>query len=238
MEFVTIMKAATEISVLLLCAAVVIWQTINDRNRQTDREKEYSQMTQGIIDKLKEQNDTMLQEILHKVDTGHMITSEEDRDITKIEKEIEAYIAQILKETGANRVALFRYHNGGKDYNGRSFLRMSMTNETVSGGTLPIQQQSQNLFRSVFFGLVHSLEDNGYDYINDVEEIQKTDAGFYHYLNDFGIKSKYTFALYNTSKTIIGFITIDFATPGKEHTDIVLECMQDKKIKIETLLNL
>ena len=145
---------------------------------------------------------------------------------------------QILKDTGANRVALFRYHNGGKDYNGRSFLRMSMTNETVSGGTLPIQQQSQNLFRSMFFGLIHSLDDNGYDYINDVEDIQKTDAGFYHYLTDFGIRSKYSFALYNSHKTIIGFITIDFATVGNEHTQKVLECMQDKKIKIETLLNL
>lgn len=238
MEIVTIIKAISEVGVLVLCAAVVIWQVINDRNRQNKREEEDSSITQDIIDKLKEQNDLMLKEIIQKVDMGHTITQEEDKDISKVEKELELYLSQILKETNANRVSLFRYHNGGKDYSGRSFLRMSMTNEVVKGGTALIQHQSQNLFRSMFFGLIHSLEDNGYDYIDDIENIKDRDTGFYSYLKDFDIMSKYSIALYSSHKNMIGFITIDFANKDDANVNVISDCLQDKKIKVETLLNL
>ncbi len=238
MEIVTIIKAISEVGVLVLCAAVVIWQVINDRNRQNKREEEDGSITQDIIDQLKEQNDLMLKEIIQKVDMGHTITQEEDKDISKVEKELELYLSQILKETNANRVSLFRYHNGGKDYSGRSFLRMSMTNEVVKGGTALIQHQSQNLFRSMFFGLIHSLEDNGYDYIDDIENIKERDTGFYSYLKDFDIMSKYSIALYSSYKNIIGFITIDFANKDDANVNVISDCLQDKKIKVETLLNL
>lgn len=238
MDIVTIIKAILDVGILTLCAAVVVWQFINDRNRQGKKEEEYSSITQDIIGKLREQNDLMLKEIIQKVDMGHMITQEEDKDISKVEKELEMYLSEILKDTRSNRVALFRYHNGGKDYNGRSFLRMSMTNEVVKGGTALIQHQSQNLFRSMFFGLIHSLEDNGYDYIEDIENIKEQDTGFYSYLKDFGINAKYSIALYSSHRNIIGFLTIDFA--NKDDVDIknVIDCLQDKKIKLETLLNL
>lgn len=238
MELVAIIKACCEVGVLLLCSAVVIWQFLNDRKRQDIRENEYSVATQDIINKLREQNNMMLKEILQKVDMGHTISLEEDKDISKVEKELELYLSQILKETGSNRVSLFRYHNGGKDYNGRSFLRMSMTNEVVKGGTALIQNQCQNLFRSMFFGLIHSLEDNGYDYIEDIEHIKDLDTGFYSYLKDFDINAKYSIALYSAQKNIIGFLTIDFSNKDDADTKRVIDCLQDKKIKIETLLNL
>ena len=40
MELVAVIKAISEIGVLLLCGAVVIWQVINDRNRQSKRNSE------------------------------------------------------------------------------------------------------------------------------------------------------------------------------------------------------
>lgn len=238
MEIVAVIKAVLEVGVLALCAAVVIWQVINDRNRQAKIEEEYGAITQGIIDKLGEQNDLMLKQIIQKVDMGHTITTEEDKDISKVEKELEEYLSNLLKETNANRVALFRYHNGGKDYNGRSFLRMSMTNEVVKGGTALIQPQCQNLFRSMFFGLMHSLEDNGYDYVDNIEEIKDCDAGFYRYLKDFGIIGKYSVALYNNSSNIMGFLTVDFANTDHLEIKEIIRCLQENKIKVETLLNL
>lgn len=238
MELISVIKALSEVGVLVFCAAIVMWQAINDKMRQQKREDEYNNLTNDVIEKLKTQNDVMLQQIIQKVDMGHTITSEEDKDISKVEKEIEFYLSEILKETGANRVALFRYHNGGKDYSGRSFLRMSMTNEAVSGGVAPIQNQSQNLFRSMFFGLVRSLEDNGYDYVEDVEFLKEQDAGFYSYLKTFGIEAKYSVAIYNMNKTIIGFLTIDFFNRNGLDVDKIKNLLQEKKIKIETLLSL
>ena len=151
MELIAVIKALLEVGVLALCSAVVIWQVINDKKRQLERDSNYSSFTQEIINQLRDQNDLMLQQIIKKVDMGHTITKEEDNDTARVEKELELYLSQILKETNANRVSLFRYHNGGKDYNGRSFLRMSMTNEVVKCGTGLIQPQCQNLFRSMFF---------------------------------------------------------------------------------------
>lgn len=238
MDLVTIIRTISEVGILVVCGAIVVWQNISDKTRQRERDEEYSSFTQNIIAQLKEQNNLMLQQIIQKVDAGHTITSEEDSDTLKVEKELEEYLADILKKINANRVALFRYHNGGKDYNGRSFLRMSMTNEVVSGGTALIQPQSQNLFRSMFFNLMHSLEDNGYDYITNIEDIKECDAGFYRYLKDFGINAKYSVALYNNNNSIVGFITVDFANISNLDTKEIASCLQENKIKIETLLNL
>lgn len=238
MEFMTIIKAVAEFGFLIICGGIVIWEVLNDKKRQAQVEKNYDDFMGTIIDKLNEQNSAMLQQILNRVENGHVITSEEDKDISKVEKELEFYLDEILKETNANRVSIFRYHNGGKDYNGRSFLRMSMTNEVVKGGTALIQPQSQNLFRSMFFGLIHSLEDNDYDIIKDIEDIEEQDSGFYGYLKDFGIEAKYTMALHNNEHSIVGFMTLDFAKKEDLDQEHLLTYLPEKKVKIETLLNL
>ena len=51
MELVTIIKAISEVGVLLLCAAVVIWQVVNDKIRQNKKNDDYSSITQDIIEK-------------------------------------------------------------------------------------------------------------------------------------------------------------------------------------------
>lgn len=238
MELATIIQLVSEVGILIICAAVVVWQVITDKTKQQKHQDSFQEISESIIKSLKDQNDFMLEQIIKKVDTGHMISPEEDSNISKIERELEMYLAEVLRETGANRASLFRYHNGGKDYNGRSFLRMSMTNEVVKGGTALIQHQSQNLFRSMFYGLIRSLEDNGYDFVDDIENIKETDTGFYRYLRDFDIAAKYSVALYGFTGKIIGFINIDFANKNDVDLERITNCLNGKKVKIETLLNL
>lgn len=238
MELATIIQLISEVGILIICAAVVIWQVITDKTKQQKHQDSFQEISESIIKSLKDQNDFMLEQIINKVDTGHMISPEEDSNISKIERELEMYLAEILRETGANRASLFRYHNGGKDYNGRSFLRMSMTNEVVKGGTALIQHQSQNLFRSMFYGLIRSLEDNGYDFVDDIENIKEADTGFYRYLRDFDIAAKYSVALYGFTGKIIGFINVDFANKNDVNLERITNCLNGKKVKIETLLNL
>lgn len=238
MELATIIQLVSEVGILIICAAVVIWQVITDKTKQQKHQDSFQEISESIIKSLKDQNDFMLEQIIKKVDTGHMISPEEDSNISKIERELEMYLAEVLRETGANRASLFRYHNGGKDYNGRSFLRMSMTNEVVKGGTALIQHQSQNLFRSMFYGLIRSLEDNGYDFVDDIENIKETDTGFYRYLRDFDIAAKYSVALYGFTGKIVGFINIDFANKNDVDLERITNCLNGKKVKIETLLNL
>lgn len=238
MELATIIQLVSEVGILIICAAVVVWQVITDKTKQQKHQDSFQEISESIIKSLKDQNDFMLEQIIKKVDTGHMISPEEDSNISKTERELEMYLAEVLRETGANRASLFRYHNGGKDYNGRSFLRMSMTNEVVKGGTALIQHQSQNLFRSMFYGLIRSLEDNGYDFVDDIENIKETDTGFYRYLRDFDIAAKYSVALYGFTGKIIGFINIDFANKNDVDLERITNCLNGKKVKIETLLNL
>ena len=238
MELAVIVQTLSEVGILILCAAVVIWQVVNDKVRQQKREDKYEATTNEFIEALKEQNEQMLEKIINKVDMGHMISSEEDKNTSRVEKELETCLDDVLKETGANRVSLFRYHNGGKDYNGRSFLRMSMTNEVVSGGTAPIQQSSQNLFRSMFFSLIGSLEETGVSYIKDVETVKDIDNGFYGYLKYFDIRAKYSTAVYNEKHSIVGFLTVDFHNLEGINDDNVIRVLSEIKLKVEALLNL
>ena len=66
MELIAVIKALLEVGVLALCSAVVIWQVINDKKRQLERDSNYSSFTQEIINQLRDQNDLMLQQIIKR----------------------------------------------------------------------------------------------------------------------------------------------------------------------------
>ena len=92
----------------------------------------------------------------------------------------------MLIATGASRASLVQYHNGGKGVNRQSFLKMSMTNEQVQLGVKPIISTFKDQFRSVLAYFVKEINEKGYCYIDDFEDLQSIDAGTYEFLRDRG----------------------------------------------------
>ena len=123
------------------------------------------------FDKMIEMMQTQNKELINTIITGvttHVPTPEENDKLTKVSEEIDHTLQNILIETGASRVSLVQYHNGGKGVNRQSFLKMSITNEQVQLGVKPFISEFKDQFRSVLAYFVKQLNDTDYCYIDNV----------------------------------------------------------------------
>lgn len=236
-EWLEVAKAISELGILVVCAALVVVMFWLNYKRNNKKEDDKDTKLNELMDKVQKQNDMLVQQIVSGV-VKHNLSDEQNSSLTKIEKEINQYLKEIQMKTNASRVSLVRYHNGNKGLDGLSFLKMSMTNECVRMGIQPIMHEFQNYFRSFLPYWSQQLDETGICYIDDVEDVKDLDNSLYGYLKTRGVQSKYGIALRNMSDTVIGFICVEYLDKDCVNKDTVEECLRDKKLKIETLLNL
>jgi len=258
MEFINLIKSYIEIGMLGLSAVTVItmlwlyfkkgFSIIDKRDKQIDKNNKtqddrYAELLNIILEQNK-QNQEMLQKQLSELSssvikgvTGHVLPDDENNSLSKIESDINDCLKRALNKTGSSRVCLVRFHNGGRDMNGLSFLKMSMTNESVKLGLSSLMPEFQNMFRSFFSYLCEKLVEEGHCYVDNINILKDVDTTMYEFLYSRDIKSIYSIPILNKNNTVIGFIYIECANNTEVDRAQVEECLHDKKIKIETLLN-
>lgn len=126
---------------------------------------------------------------------------------------------------------------GGRGLNKISFLKMSMTNEVVKIGVQPFISEFQNQFRAMFSYWVNEIDKRGYCNINNIDELKEKDASMYEFLKVRNIQAKFGIGIKNEERTTIGFICMEFLDNDNVNQEIVVKSLQNKKIKIETLLS-
>ena len=207
-------------------------------NQKRDKEYEAEREKQKKRNKeLQENYNSMIQDIIKGVSKKHL-TPIESKNIGKIEKEINDIINQILLETGASRVCIVKYHNGNKDMTGKSFLKMSMTNEVVNLGVAPMMSDFRDLFRSLLAYWCHEIETKECCIISDVEDLKDIDITMYQYLTVRNIEAKYGIGLKDNDGNIIGFICIEYLNKSDFDLKKINNVMIKDFPKIETLVSL
>lgn len=213
---------------------ILFLKTNKKRQSEYDQErKEYKEMNKEIHDNYT----AMIQDIVQGVSKRHL-TFEESKELIQIEKQINDVINLILKETNASRVCIVKYHNGNKDMTGKSFLKMSMTNEVVNIGIAPMMQDFKDIFRSLLSYWCHELEKNEVCVIRNAEEIKGKDVTMYQYLVTRNIESKYGTVLKDNDGNIIGFICIEYLDKKDFDLEKINKTMEDNLPKIQTLVSL
>lgn len=213
---------------------ILFLKTNKKRQSEYDQErKEYKEMNKEIHDNYT----AMIQDIVQGVSKRHL-TFEESKELIQIEKQINDVINLILKETNASRVCIVKYHNGNKDMTGKSFLKMSMTNEVVNIGIAPMMQDFKDIFRSLLSYWCHELERNEVCVIRNAEEIKGKDVTMYQYLVTRNIESKYGTVLKDNDGNIIGFICIEYLDKKDFDLEKINKTMEDNLPKIQTLVSL
>lgn len=257
--FLDLVKPYLEVGVLGLAAIFLVLFAILALKRFIEREKELidttnkhsknsdarcDEMFKTVIEQ-NQQNQLLLQQQLQELTkhiingvTNHTISAEENTALSEKEIQINACLKRIQQKTDASRVALVRFHNGGRDMNGLSFLKMSMTNECPGQGFSSIMPDFQNLFRSFFSYWCESLIKDGKCYIDDIEILKEKDTTMYEYFLSRNVQAIYGIAITNNDGSIIGYICIEFVNKDNVNMEQVEHCLHDKKIKIETILTL
>lgn len=192
---------------------------------------------QNDYDNLQGKYDNIIKDIIQGVSKKHLTPTESNK-IGKIEKQINDIIKEILQETGASRVCIVKYHNGNKDMTGKSFLKMSMTNEVVNLGVAPMMAEFKDLFRSLLAYWCHEIEINDFCVIKDAEELKDKDITMYQYLTVRNIESKYGIALRDVDNNIIGFICVEYLNKRDFNLDKIQSVMSKDFPKIEALISL
>ena len=258
MEWLEASKAYLEIGVLGICAilvACIAWfsfkryhKDLDTKDKKIDKkDSDLEAKFNVMLEMIQKQNqeyqeqqskntELLIQSIINGI-TNHAPSPEENTKLTKITEEINHILQEMLIATGASRASLIQYHNGGKGVNRQSFLKMSMTNEQVQLGVKPIISTFKDQFRSVLAYFVKEINEKGYCYIDDFEDLRSIDAGTYEFLRDRGVEAKYGFAIHNTDNTI-GFVCIEYNDKSKARPDLVDKVFKDKQKVMETLLSL
>ena len=220
-----------------LAVLVIIFLYIKDRNKRQKEYDEDREERRKRTDEFHKNYNSIVQDIVQGVSIKHL-TPAEGKNIAQIEKQINDIINVILKDTKASRVCIVKYHNGNKDMMGKSFLKMSMTNEAVSIGVAPMMGEFKDLFRSLLAYWCHEIETKKYCVIEDTENLKDVDVTMYQYLSVRNIEAKYGTALRDNDGYVVGFICIEYLDKKDFNLDNIKHSMKKNFPKIETLITL
>lgn len=205
-------------------------QELNEKQQEDNKEAEK---------RLVEKYDTILKsltQVTHNTTSQH--SYEEEESGRKTDELVNNYLAKLLATTGANRACCFLYHNGGKSVIGRSFQKMSLWYEQVDVVTTPIMRTYQQMPRMMFPVLNQKMAEQGYYYIENIEDIKNTDVNTYQSLKGHGTRSAFLHCLKATNGVISGFILVEFVANDYDpkHKKEITHCLHDKALKISSVL--
>lgn len=126
------------------------------------------------------------------------------KEITpKINKELNL----LAEEINADRALLFEFSNGNSNLIGLPFLYHTATSEVIRIGNAPMAQHFQKVNTSILAQLFEHLENKGYFYVSDIEEIKSIYPTLYVLLKPEDIKSLLLYSIYGVDDTI-GFVMV------------------------------
>lgn len=228
MDFASIVKLITDAGVSVACSAVLIfvfWKIIEKELKESEDARKASE----------EQNKKILEKLLDY--TPYAITPKKYDENVIIDREINDVLTRLKDSLNPSRAYLVTFHNGGKDLSGLSFLKMSMRNEVTGPSIKPMQSEFQNVFRNTLSYWCNELAEKGFCYVDDYKVLEQVDRSFYDFMDSRGVTSLYGKAIMSHDNHIIGFVGIEYMGTPEVSLDRIEHCLNDKKMKIETILN-
>jgi hypothetical protein len=125
-------------------------------------------------------------------------------------------LLEIQEEIGSDRIWITQFHNGGHFYpTGKSIQKFSMIYEVVSPGTIPTQNNFQNIPINLFSKSINHMLEEEIMCIPDFKDETKPTYGLKYLAEQTGCKSEYGFALKTLNGKLIGIMGIDYVKTRK-----------------------
>ena len=238
-----ILDAISDYSVTIIIIGLfvlLVWQMFSQKKEREIADQKRQEQQDAYLKELNKNQQDYLQNLLDRsIAALKVAVSEKEENHIKEEPDNYLYNSNIidtmvkgLEETKASHAFFFSYHNGGKDYEGRSYQRMSCINEVTNGRVQPLQSKYNNMFRTSIYYVYKALNDTGYYDIMDIEDIKEEDPGTYHMLLQDGIRANIGCTVVNPDGDAIGFIALAFSEPISDKT-LAVSILKRCKYKIE-----
>ena len=190
------------------------WEAQKEKENQAKFEQQ-TELMQKLLDK---ENDLPVK--VH--------TKEEEEEVNKINDFVRDQIDKLRKDTGANRIGFYTFHNGSY-FSGSSipFAKMSLYSESLDFVSAPVMMLYQNMPQQLMPGVIKEISDDGRYYIDDIEKIRESDSSTYHILTARGTRHALIQGVRDNIKGMyLGFISVEYSTNDPvdsiEKTGVVL----------------
>lgn len=138
---------------------------------------------------------------------------EEDILATAINSRKMEILKHALEKSKASRVAIFTYHNGGKDYLGRSHQRMSCTNETTAPGVSSIQNKYNNIYRTFLWYVYSNLQNSPHIDMSNICDYKDIDYPMYDACMMDNVQAMYIHSIKDKRDRDVGYVAFMFDKP-------------------------
>ena len=206
-----------------------------EKNNEENAQNNLQIMQLAIKEGMKDFGDSFkseLREIVEWVKKPAIHTVQDEECNHAINEYIDQQLSCIIRETKADRVLFFSYHNGGTDILGRGFQKMSITNEQDNSWTSPVMGDFQNIPRTMFSILFKNLAKRNFYCIMDLNDIKEEDGASYQLFKSHNAKQIMCQALKTEAGLMVGFIVAEFITINCDNLNKVKEILNKKSLKI------
>lgn len=150
--------------------------------------------------------------------------------------QIQKILSELIEDTNGDRALLFEFSNGISNLAGLPFLFINATSESLRSGTSSVAHLYQRINVSLFADFITELEEKGYFYIEDIEEIKNVYPFIYNFVKPNGTKSMLFYVIYGVDDAL-GFVILSSVRENFTRKD-TLPKIAEVAQKISALLNL
>lgn len=239
MDLGTIVGYIAEYGTLPIVLALLIYLVISFHKQNKDMEAKMAEQDKKQDEreeKQREETTKLYERLLKGVTAPQIHTSEEEEDNRNVNNFIDEQLSCLLSENKANRAYVFMYHNGGKDMMGRSFQKMSITNEAVDANTVSIMNSYQNVPRSMFPTLYKTLVSQDMFAVKSTEEIKDSDPVLYQMLVSHNVHKAFFHGIKRVDGVVTGFVVIEYVSNACEDMDEAEKNLEKKTLRISGAL--
>ena len=202
---------------VLVTVLFVELKRLDNKTAQSDKERAERETQRMKEESIRaDQQAQMIQRLLDKQETlpVKVHTKEEEEAVSKINDLVRTQIDQLRKDTGANRIGFYTFHNGSY-FSGSSipFAKMSLYLESLDSISAPVMTLYQNMPQQLMPGVIKEISDDGKYYIDDIEQIKDTDSSTHHILAARGTRHALIQGVRDNIKGLyLGFISVEYST--------------------------
>ena len=243
MEIGTILGYISEYGISAVIIALLIWLLITyvKKDKRMSEKMEEQEKKDDEREAKQQENTEKLYERLYdslvKISSSpQMHTKEEEEENRIINNFIDGQLSCLIDENKANRAYVFLYHNGGKDIMGRSFQKMSITNEIVDANTVPIMNNYQNVPRSMFPTLFKTILAQDKLSINKIDDIKETDPVLFQMLQTHNVHAAYMRGIRRADGMVLGFVVIEYVSNSCSDITEAEKNLEKKTLRISGAL--
>lgn len=151
-----------------------------------------------------------------------------DKIVTALEfnNQIQERLEGLRTTFKADRISIYRFHNGGHYYPNTDMQKFSMVYEKVSSGIATLTHTHQNFLVSAFHWYLNQvIKKNAFKYpdINNIEDFTLRD-----FFTGMGIKSVYVFPLFSLNGNALGIISVHYIKDATELSSIELDELESE----------